>query len=279
MPPGRSARGACAGPAPGSPTRRSIAAGDLRQRASGREARAPRSEQGASSRTRSKPAAIPISPASASITVTLRSPRRSRLGRDFGGPRRVELDRDHLAAVLHPRRDLAGLDPRPGAEVEHVLARAGGRAPRPRRPSRGSAGSARPAATRLRRRQSPVRPSTTILLGRGQRPRRPAAGARLDAGSRASAGEHRLALERRARRRSATSAGSLQAASRARAPSGPSSSHHIRASQSGAEWATAAASGVESSPSSACVSSLALARRPAQDRVDEARRRGRRRRP
>ena len=46
----------------------------------------------------------------------------------------------------------------------------------------------------------------------------------------------------------------MQAASSERAGSAPSSCHHIRASQSGAEWATAAASGVESSSSRAAVS-------------------------
>ena len=62
----------------------------------------------------------------------------------------------------------------------------------------------------------------------------------------------------------------MQAASSERAPSAPSSSHHIRASQSGAEWATAASSGVESSPSRASAELGAFAPRPAQDRVDEA---------
>src|ERR1700761_4648439 len=49
-----------------------------------------------------------------------------RLGGDLGGALLVELDRDDLAPVLHPLRDLTGFDPRAGAEVEHRL-------PRPRR--------------------------------------------------------------------------------------------------------------------------------------------------
>jgi hypothetical protein len=67
--------------------------------------------------------------------------------------------------------------------------------------------------------------------------------------------------------RSATSAGRLQAASSARALAAPSSSHHIRASQSGAEWATAASSGVESSAEQPRGQPVTLADGAAQDRV------------
>ena len=123
--PGRSASRPRSRIRPCSSARRSIARGDLRQRASGREASAPRSEQGGSTSTRSKPDAIPPAAASASTTVTLRRPRRLCLLRDFRRPGGVPLDRDHLAAVAHPGGDLAGLDPGPGAEVEHVLARLG----------------------------------------------------------------------------------------------------------------------------------------------------------
>ena len=68
----RRGRGSRPGPRPGARS----PAGVLRQRASGREARAPRSEQGASTRTRSNPAAIAPAAASASTTVTVRSPSR-----------------------------------------------------------------------------------------------------------------------------------------------------------------------------------------------------------
>ena len=121
-------------------TRRSIVAGDLRQRASGREARAPRSEQGASSRTRSKPGAMPGLGGVGLDHGDAAQAEPRRLGRDFRRPLRIALDRDHLAAVAHPRGDLAGLDAGAGAEVEDVLARLGvehldhrGRAPALRR--------------------------------------------------------------------------------------------------------------------------------------------------
>ncbi len=174
----------------------------------------------------------------------------ARLGGDLGGAVLVELDRDHLAAVLHPRRDLAGLDPRAGAEVEHRL-------PRPRvehLDHRGRAAALRGqrALADERRHRVPEPPGEDHRLRHVERPARrrpgetstPSPRSRATRSARASASAARIA----------TSAGSLQAASSARAASAPSSSHHIRASQSGAEWATAAASGVESSPSSASVS-------------------------
>ena len=252
--PGRSARAAPRSARRWTSARRSIAFGDLRQRASGREARAPRSEQGASSRTRSKPGAISSSAASASITVTLRRPSRRACPATSAARLGVELDRDHLAAVAHPRRDLAGLDPRAGAEVEDVLARPAGRAPRPRRPSRGSAGSARrprPASGTA----SPVRPSITIVSGAASghsasaalAPRRPASRSSASTASRSARRRVRPASPprpARCRRRAASGR------RRRRAP--PTTSAPARAAPSGRPRR---ASGVESSPSSAAVSS------------------------
>ncbi len=89
-PPGRSARGGAAqqlapGPRPAARSSR----GDLRQRASGREASVPRSEQGASRRTRSKPGA---------------ERRRGRVGLDHGDAAQAE----PLAPGRRPRRPARG---------------------------------------------------------------------------------------------------------------------------------------------------------------------------
>ena len=263
-------------------TRRSIVFGDLRQRASGREARAPRSEQGASSRTRSKPGAISIAVGVGLDHGDAAQAQAPRLGGDFLGPVGVELDRDHLAAVAHPRRDLAGLDPGAGAEVEHVLARAAGRAPRPRRPSRGSAASAR----RRRPGRGPSRrcgPATTIISGRGQRPGPAAASAStpgrprsVRAASRANrlqrsdaAGRAPPSSESRTVARSPTSAGSLQAASSERAlrrPAPPTTSAPARAAPSGRRRPPPGSSRRQQRRGQL----LALAGRAAQHRVDEA---------
>ena len=248
------------------PARRSITLGDLRQRASGREASAPRSEQGGSTSTRSKPGAIRLRRVGLDHGDAVEAEPR-RLGGDFAGPAGVQLDRDHLAAVAHPGGDLAGLDPRAGAEVEDLLARPAGRGPRPPRPSRGSAGSARrPRPAPGPPRRCGPRPRSTPAGPAASAPR---ATARLHARP-LEPPEHRLALGPQRvdphRHLGGLVAGGQQ---RARRPSAPNSSHHISRQPFRAEWATAARSGVESSPSRRG-QLRALADRSAQDGVDQA---------
>ena len=132
-------------------------------------------------------------------------------------------------------------------------------------------GVSSPAATSVGHGRRRCGPSTTIVSGA-------APAARLAAGRRAPRRRPRAALASAASRsprsvltRSATSAGSLQAASSERARLGarapPTTSAPARAAPSGRPRR---ASGVESSPSSAAVSCVALAGGAAQDRVDEA---------
>ncbi len=183
MPPGRSAAAALARRRPCRSARRSSARGDLRQRASGREASVPSAVQGASTRTRSKPGRhldlgrVGLDHGDAAQAEP------SRLGGDLGRPGGIELDRDRLAAVASAGGDLAGLDPRPGAEVEDVLARlriehlehGGGAAA-----LRGQLAGARPARGRWcpscrRRPPAPAPPAATAPPPRPPRRRPPAA--------------------------------------------------------------------------------------------------------
>ena len=163
-------------------------------------------------------------------TRTRVAPSRPPSSRELARPRGVELDRDDLALVSHPRRDRGGLDPRGRAEVEHPLARlrveqrhdrlGGARLRRPARPRRSADARAPPSAA----------PTTSDSGGRQRR-----APAALDFGSRRRGARSRSgsgsALS--VLTRSAVSAGSFIAAISARASSGPSSSHHISASQAG----------------------------------------------
>ena len=248
MPPGRSSRGgaeqARPGPRPALDRPRRLAPAGIGPRGEGAEVRAGRVEEDAVEARRQ-----PSSAASASITVTLRRPSAPRLRGDFGRALGIELDRDHLAAVAHPGRDLAALDPRAGAEVEDVLARA--RVEHLDHRGRAAALRRQLAGLDQRRDGSPVRPSTTIDSGAasGQvgprrraprpRPRAAAPGAAARRSARRSVDRASRPRPARCRRRAGTGRPRL-----------PARCHHIRASQSGAEWATAAASGVESSPSS-----------------------------
>ena len=159
---------------PGTSARRSISSATC---ASGRRA-ARRGRRGPSRARRRGPgrsrAPISISAASASITVTLRSPSRracaaTSAARPGSSSTEIVSPRSPIRAAIWPV-----LIPGPGAEVEDVLARAAGRAPRRPPPSRGSAGSAR------RRRPGPGRSrrcaprSRSTRAGPAARARRPA---------------------------------------------------------------------------------------------------------
>ena len=255
------------------PRSRSIPLGDLRQRASGREASAPRSEQGASRRSGSKPAPAAASfVASPSNTVT---PWRSR---------RTELP-GRQSRRRAPRRPARPRSPRPdppsGSTICPVLIPGPAQRSSTCSPSCGSSTSTTAAEPRLCGVSSPAATSlpapprrcgrrSTIELRRGERPARPP-GRAPPPRPRRSARQHRLAVAAQAcRPASPPRPARCRRRAAPRAASAPSSSHHIRASHFGAESATAAAAGVESSPSSAAVSCAALAGRAAQDRVGEA---------
>ena len=202
-----------------------------------------------------------------------RRPRRVALGSRFRGPARVDLDRDDTAVAAGAGGDLAALDPRPSTKRSRICS-----------PGPGSSTSTAAAGAALRRQLAGGDQRRHRLadpagdddhLRRRQRPGTggrtgldPASASFASAASRAASGSS----PGRTVARIATSAGWLAAARSERVASGPSCSHHIRASQSGAESATAAASGVESSSSSAARRPSRSRARPAQDRVDEARR-------
>ena len=67
---------------------------------------------------------------------------------DRGRARRVDLDRPHRPAGPDTGRDLGGLDPWTGAEVEDPLDPAAGRAPPPRPGSRATGATSSPVSTR-----------------------------------------------------------------------------------------------------------------------------------
>ena len=164
-------------------------------------------------------------------------------------------------ATTAPRSSISAarwvvLPPGRGAEVEHALARLRVEQPRDHHRRARLRHEQRPRATRARR-------------GRRRAPRARAPPAGRGAGWLAT-GSRRRARRRSVRSvlaRSAGSAGSLSAAISARAPSGPSVSHHSSAIHSGCEWRSAAACGVSSG--SASTAPRRLAGGAAQDRVDE----------
>ena len=201
---------------------------------------------------RSKPGAMPPPVASASITVTLRRP--SRCACAATSPARSGSSSIEITSPRSPIR----------AAIWPVLIPGPAQRSSTCSPCRGSRTSTTAAEPRLCGVSSPAATSgghglagaagDDDRLGSGERPARP-----------------RRRWPRPRPRRAASSArlavaaqqvdphphlGRLVAGGEQRtgAVSAPSSSHHIRASQSGAEWATAAASGVESSSSSAAVS-------------------------
>ena len=97
--------------------------GSMRQRASARRRSDPRPEHGASTSTRSKLAGanggrVP----SAATTSTSSSPSRAAFWRDESGPGGPGVGRDHPGAVGGQQ---GGLAARPGAQVEHHVARLG----------------------------------------------------------------------------------------------------------------------------------------------------------
>ena len=120
----------------------SSGSGRARQRRSGRPASTPRPEQGASTRTRSKPvslcAAAPSRPRSRPDVV---GAEHAAVLLELAGAARVQLDRDDVAL------ELCRLAARSGAEVERALARSRSRRRRPASCEPRLCGQIRPAAT------------------------------------------------------------------------------------------------------------------------------------
>ena len=226
-----------AGPSSWSAASRSIVCGDLRQRASGREASVPRSEQGGSEEDSIEVRAeIRLGRVGTSNTVTLRSAEAARQSAAISAARRGSGSTETISPLSPMRAAIvAGLDPRAGAEVEHALARLrveqrdhGLRAARSAAPARRSAIRRRPA-----RRSRPVdddRLGAARATSAPPRPRRPRPRPR------AARRPPRPARRAGVLTRSAVSAGSFRppaAARRLGARAGPTTSAPARADPSG----------------------------------------------
>ena len=161
----------------------------------------------------------------ARIRAQVRSQRR-------GAPR-VALDGDDLALAAHQRREVRRLAARRGAEVEHALA--GLRVDEPRDALR---------RARLRHERAGARSRVRERVERAVDDDRVAVAAAGDV-ARAATSPSTSVLTR-----SASSAGSLSAASSARVRSRPSQSHHSSTIHSGCAWRIAAPAGVSSPGSS-----------------------------